>query len=55
MSTMEKTPISWFKMIFAAEYLFRFVPRGTHDWNKFINSEKLADLIQKNNFTIINI
>jgi 2-polyprenyl-3-methyl-5-hydroxy-6-metoxy-1,4-benzoquinol methylase len=45
MSTMEKTPVAWFKMIFAAEYVFNLVPKGTHDWNKFIDAKDLASLM----------
>ena len=33
--------ISYFKAIIGAEYILRWLPIGTHDWNKFIKPEEL--------------
>lgn len=42
MSTLNRTPKSYALGIIAAEYLLRWVPRGTHDWKKFIKPSELA-------------
>ena len=33
-STINKNPKSYLHLIVAAEYLLKFVPKGTHDWKK---------------------
>jgi 2-polyprenyl-6-hydroxyphenyl methylase/3-demethylubiquinone-9 3-methyltransferase len=43
MSTPNRTPISKLAMITVAEGLGR-IPRGTHDWNKFLTPEELQAL-----------
>lgn len=55
LSTMEKTNESYLKLIIAAEYLSNLVPKGTHDWNKFINSQDLGSLLENNGFQILRI
>ena len=42
MSTIARTWMSWFTTNLVAEDLLRIVPRGTHDWNKYINEEELS-------------
>ncbi len=41
-STLNRTPQSFALGIVAAEYVMGFVPRGTHDWKKFIKPSELA-------------
>lgn len=41
MSTIARTWMSWFTTNLVAEDLLRIVPRGTHDWNKYINEDEL--------------
>lgn len=41
MSTIARTWTSWVTTKVVAEDLMRIVPRGTHDWNKYINEEEL--------------
>ncbi|KAM3454285.1 hypothetical protein MY5147_008481 [Beauveria neobassiana] len=41
MSTIARTWMSWFTTNLVAEDLLRIVPRGTHDWNKYINDDEL--------------
>ena len=47
-ATINRTFTSYVKAIIGAEYVLRWLPIGTHDWNKFIKPEemekKLADL-----------
>jgi 2-polyprenyl-6-hydroxyphenyl methylase/3-demethylubiquinone-9 3-methyltransferase len=42
LSTLNKTLKSLVLGIGAAEYLLNWVPRGTHDWNKFLKPSQLA-------------
>lgn len=41
-STLNRTPKSFALGIVAAEYLLRWVPRGTHEWKKFVRPSELA-------------
>lgn len=41
-STLNRTPKSFALGIVAAEYILRWVPRGTHTWKKFIRPSELA-------------
>ena len=47
-ATINKTLSSYIKAIVGAEYILRWLPIGTHDWNKFLKPEelekKLSDL-----------
>ncbi len=41
LSTIARTWVSWLTTKVVAEDLARIVPRGTHDWEKYINEEEL--------------
>lgn len=41
MSTIARTWMSWFTTNLMAEDILRIVPRGTHDWNKYVNEDEL--------------
>jgi len=47
MSTLNRTPKSFVLGIIAAEYILRWAPRGTHEWNKFIRPSELVSKLQK--------
>ncbi|KAF4595571.1 hexaprenyldihydroxybenzoate methyltransferase precursor [Ophiocordyceps camponoti-floridani] len=40
-STMARTWTSWLTTKLAAEYVLGIVPRGTHDWSRYINDDEL--------------
>ena len=40
-STLNRNPKSWLMAIVGAEYLLRLLPRGTHDYMKFIKPSEL--------------
>lgn len=40
-STLARNPKSFLMAIAGAEYVLRWLPRGTHDWRKFINPGEL--------------
>jgi 2-polyprenyl-6-hydroxyphenyl methylase/3-demethylubiquinone-9 3-methyltransferase len=39
--TLNRTIRSFAKAIVGAEYVLRWMPRGTHDWRKFVTPEEL--------------
>ena len=41
-STLNRTPKSFALGIVAAEHILRIVPRGTHEWKKFVRPSELA-------------
>ncbi|KAI0709537.1 ubiquinone biosynthesis O-methyltransferase [Cerioporus squamosus] len=43
LSTIARTPLSYFLTIFAAEQALRLVTPGTHTWSKYINPEEMTD------------
>lgn len=43
LSTIARTWVSWFTTKIVAEDLVRLVPRGTHDWKKYVNEEELRE------------
>ena len=46
-STLNRTAKSFLMAIVGAEWVMRWLPRGTHDWQKFITPDELADLIRR--------
>ncbi|MEJ1160383.1 bifunctional 2-polyprenyl-6-hydroxyphenol methylase/3-demethylubiquinol 3-O-methyltransferase UbiG [Prosthecomicrobium sp. N25] len=45
MATLNRTLKSYALAIVGAEYVLRWLPRGTHDWSKFIRPGELCDMI----------
>lgn len=41
-STLNRNPKSYLFAIIGAEYVLRLLPRGTHDWSRFIRPSELA-------------
>jgi 2-polyprenyl-6-hydroxyphenyl methylase/3-demethylubiquinone-9 3-methyltransferase len=54
-STLNRTIKSFVLGIVAAEYLLRWVPRGTHDFKKFVMPSELSVFLEKNNIVISDI
>ena len=46
-STINRNPKSFMVAIVGAEHVMRWLPRGTHDWRKFITPDELQELIRK--------
>ena len=46
-STLNRNPKSFVVAIVGAEWVMRWLPKGTHDWKKFITPDELYDLIRK--------
>jgi 2-polyprenyl-6-hydroxyphenyl methylase/3-demethylubiquinone-9 3-methyltransferase len=43
MATLNRTTKSYALAILGAEYVLRWVPRGTHDWDRFLKPEELTE------------
>ena len=46
---------SYLKAIIGAEYILRWLPIGTHDWNKFLKPEELEKVLISKKFKTIDI
>ncbi|MDP5219999.1 bifunctional 2-polyprenyl-6-hydroxyphenol methylase/3-demethylubiquinol 3-O-methyltransferase UbiG [Ruegeria sp. 2205SS24-7] len=46
-STLNRNPKSYAMAIFGAEVVMRWLPRGTHEWSKFITPDELFDLLRE--------
>ena len=46
-STINRNPKSYAMAIVGAEMVMRWLPRGTHDWAKFITPDELCDLLRQ--------
>ena len=54
-ATINKTLTSFIKAIIGAEYVLRWLPIGTHDWNKFIKPNELEKKLLDLNFSTVNL
>tara|TARA_B100000767_G_scaffold270222_1_gene293504 strand:- start:637 stop:1272 length:636 start_codon:yes stop_codon:yes gene_type:complete len=54
-ATINRTLTSYIKAIVGAEYILRWLPVGTHDWNKFIRPEELEKKLTDLNFSITDL
>ena len=54
-ATINKTLKSFIFAIIGAEYILRWLPIGTHEWNKFVKPEELIELGKANNLKIEEI
>ena len=54
-ATLNRSFTSYVKAIIGAEYLLRWLPIGTHDWNKFIKPEELEKFLSQENFSTLDI
>ena len=46
LATLNRTPKSFALAIVGAEYLLRWLPRGTHDWRKFLKPSEIAAVLR---------
>ena len=54
-ATLNRSFMSYLKAIIGAEYIMRWLPIGTHDWNKFLKPEELEKQLQDKKFSIVEI
>ena len=51
-ATLNKTLKSFVFAIVGAEYVLKWLPIGTHEWDKFIKPHKLVDILEKSNLKL---
>ena len=51
-ATLNKTFKSYIFAIVGAEYILRWLPIGTHEWEKFIKPEMLVEILKKNSLSL---
>ena len=54
-ATINKTLKSYLFAIIGAEYVLRWLPIGTHDWEKFVKPHDLTEILKKNNLTLTKL
>ncbi len=54
-ATLNRSFTSYIKAIIGAEYILRWLPIGTHDWNKFIKPEELEKILNQEKFSTLDI
>jgi 2-polyprenyl-6-hydroxyphenyl methylase/3-demethylubiquinone-9 3-methyltransferase len=53
-STLNRNPKSFMMAIVGAEHVMRWLPKGTHEWSKFITPDELFDLLSKSGVTPVD-
>ncbi|OAM77799.1 bifunctional 2-polyprenyl-6-hydroxyphenol methylase/3-demethylubiquinol 3-O-methyltransferase UbiG [Devosia elaeis] len=51
-ATLNRTARSWALAVIGAEYILRWLPRGTHDWNKFLTPEEITAQLRRNGLSV---
>lgn len=54
-STLNRTPQSFLLGIVAAEYILRWVPRGTHNWRQFIRPSEMTARLESRGIAPVSI
>ena len=54
-ATLNKTLKSYVFAIIGAEYILRWLPIGTHEWEKFVSPSDLETILKKNNLSLIQL
>ena len=54
-ATINRTFTSYVKAIIGAEYVLRWLPIGTHQWNKFIKPEELEKKLHDQKFRSVDV
>lgn len=55
MSTINRTPRSWLFAIVGAEYVLRWLPRGTHEWRKFLRPSELINGLRRHGADVAEV
>ncbi|GAA6209749.1 bifunctional 3-demethylubiquinone 3-O-methyltransferase/2-octaprenyl-6-hydroxy phenol methylase [Cognatishimia sp. WU-CL00825] len=53
-STLNRTTKSFGAAIIGAEWIMRWLPKGTHEWHKFITPDELFDMLAKGGLTPVD-
>jgi len=55
MSTLNRNLKSYLGAVVAVEYLLRLLPKGTHDYARFIRPAELRRMLERHGFTIVDM
>jgi 2-polyprenyl-6-hydroxyphenyl methylase / 3-demethylubiquinone-9 3-methyltransferase len=55
LSTINRTLKAYMSAVIAAEYIFRLLPKQTHDYNKFIKPAELAAIARRTGFEVVGL
>ncbi|WP_138422246.1 bifunctional 2-polyprenyl-6-hydroxyphenol methylase/3-demethylubiquinol 3-O-methyltransferase UbiG [Maritimibacter alexandrii] len=53
-STINRNPKSFMVAIIGAEHVMRWLPKGTHEWDKFITPDELGNLITESGLRLVD-
>ena len=54
-ATLNRTPKAFALAVVGAEYVLRWLPRGTHDWRKFVRPSELAAALRQHGVDIVEM
>jgi 2-polyprenyl-6-hydroxyphenyl methylase/3-demethylubiquinone-9 3-methyltransferase len=54
-ATLNRTARSFALAVVGAEYVLRWLPRGTHDWRKFVRPSELSRGLARHGATIVEL
>ncbi len=55
LATLNRTPKSYLHAIVGAEYVLGWLPRSTHQWNRFVRPSEMAAALEKANAAITDM
>lgn len=53
-ATINRTPLAWLTAVLGAEYVLRWLPRGTHHWRKLRKPEEVTALLGRGGLRVID-
>ncbi|WP_424943531.1 bifunctional 2-polyprenyl-6-hydroxyphenol methylase/3-demethylubiquinol 3-O-methyltransferase UbiG [Aliiroseovarius crassostreae] len=53
-STINRNPKSFMVAIVGAEHVMRWLPKGTHEWSKFITPDELEDMLAESLLRVVD-
>ena len=53
-ATINRTPRAWALAVIGAEYVLNWLPRGTHDYRKFLTPDEIRALLERNRLKVID-
>ena len=54
-ATLNRTPKAFLMAIVGAEYLLRWLPRGTHDWRRFLRPSEIARALRQEGLSVAEV
>ncbi|MGE0718567.1 MAG: bifunctional 2-polyprenyl-6-hydroxyphenol methylase/3-demethylubiquinol 3-O-methyltransferase UbiG [Alphaproteobacteria bacterium] len=55
LATLNRTPKAWLLAIVGAEYVLRWLPRGTHEWRRFVKPSEAAGALRRAGLTVATV